>query len=56
MVGVSALTPEQGETVGDVFYRGKPNPKAPHLAPDANGLIWLPKASFGEAFAQHASL
>jgi pimeloyl-ACP methyl ester carboxylesterase len=55
LVYVAALTPDQGETVGDVFYRGKPNPKAPHLAPDTNGLIWMPKASFGEAFAQNAS-
>jgi pimeloyl-ACP methyl ester carboxylesterase len=54
LVCISALTPDQGETVGDVFYRGKPNPKAPHLAPDAAGLIWLPKASFAEAFAQNA--
>jgi pimeloyl-ACP methyl ester carboxylesterase len=55
LVYIAALTPDQGETVGDVFYRGKPNPKAPHLAPDTNGLIWMPKASFGEAFAQNAS-
>jgi pimeloyl-ACP methyl ester carboxylesterase len=55
LVYVAALTPDQGETVGDVFYRAKPNPKAPHLAPDANGLIWMPKASFAEAFAQNAS-
>jgi pimeloyl-ACP methyl ester carboxylesterase len=55
LVCISALTPDQGETVGDVFYRGKPNPKAPHLAPDADGLIWLPKDSFAEAFAQNAS-
>jgi pimeloyl-ACP methyl ester carboxylesterase len=54
LVYVAALTPDQGETVGDMFYRGKPHPKAPHLAPDTNGLIWMPKASFGEAFAQNA--
>ena len=29
LVYVAALTPDQGETVGDVFYRGKPHPKAP---------------------------
>ncbi len=55
LVCISALTPDKGETVGDVFYRGKPNPKVPHLAPDADGLIWMPKVSFGEAFAQNAS-
>ena len=52
---LAALTPDQGETVGDVFYRGKPHPKAPQLAPDTNNLIWMPKDSFAEAFAQNAS-
>jgi pimeloyl-ACP methyl ester carboxylesterase len=54
LVFVAALTPDEGETVGDVFYRGKPHPKAPQLAPDADGLIWMPEAGFGEAFAQNA--
>jgi pimeloyl-ACP methyl ester carboxylesterase len=52
---IAALTPEQGETVGDVFYRGTPHPKAPHLAPDRNDLIWMPDDSFADAFAQNAS-
>ena len=55
LIYVAALTPNQGETVGEVFYRGKPHPKAPQLAPDANGLIWMPEDSFGDAFAQNAS-
>jgi pimeloyl-ACP methyl ester carboxylesterase len=55
LIYVAALTPDQGETVGDVFYRGKPHPKAPQLAPDANGLIWMPEDSFRDAFAQNAS-
>jgi pimeloyl-ACP methyl ester carboxylesterase len=55
LVYIAALTPERGETVGDVFYRGTPHPKAPQLAPDPNGLIWMPDDSFGEAFAQNAS-
>ena len=55
LVYVAALTPDQGETVGDVFYRGKPHPKAPRLAPNADGLIWMPEAGFKDAFAQNAS-
>ena len=55
LVYVTALAPDEGETVGDVFYRSKPHPKAPKLAPDANGLIWLPEAAFPEAFAPNAS-
>ena len=43
------------ETVADVFYRAAPHPRAPKLAPDDNGLIWLPDAAFATAFAQHAS-
>lgn len=55
LVFVAALAPDKGETVGDVFYRGKPHPKAPQLAPDADGLIWMPEHGFGDAFAQNAS-
>jgi pimeloyl-ACP methyl ester carboxylesterase len=55
LVYVAALTPDRGETVSDVFYRGQPHPKSPLLAPDANGLIWMPRDSFADAFAQNAS-
>src|SRR6516165_6651889 len=55
LVYVTALAPDEGETVADVFYRLAPHPKAPKLAPDKNGLIWLPEAAFKDAFAQHAS-
>jgi len=55
LVYVTALAPEEGERVVDVFYRSEPHPMAPKLAPDSNGLIWLPEAAFGTAFAQNAS-
>jgi len=55
LVYVTALAPDEGETVADVFYRTEPHPKAPKLAPDAHGLIWLPEAAFSDAFAPHAS-
>ena len=55
LVYVAALAPDQGETVADVFYRTKPHPLAPQLAPDADGLIWLPDAAFSTAFAQQAT-
>jgi hypothetical protein len=48
--------PDEGETVGDVFYRGKPHPQAPVLAPDDDELIWLPEEAFAAAFAQRASM
>jgi pimeloyl-ACP methyl ester carboxylesterase len=55
LVFVAALAPEEGETVAEVFYRDKPHPEAPQLAPDKHGLIWLPQEAFGAAFSQHAS-
>jgi pimeloyl-ACP methyl ester carboxylesterase len=55
LVYVAALAPDEGETVADVFYRTEPHPKAPKLAPDPHGLIWLPEEAFPVAFAPHAS-
>ena len=55
LVYVAALAPDEGETVADVFYHAEPHPKAPKLAPDAHGLIWLPEEAFPAAFAPHAS-
>jgi len=36
-VFIAALAPDEGETVGEVFYRDKPHPQAPQLAPDRHG-------------------
>ncbi len=55
LVYVSALAPDEGETVADVFYRTQPHPQAPKLAPDKHGLIYLPDSAFAEAFAQNAA-
>jgi pimeloyl-ACP methyl ester carboxylesterase len=55
LVYVAALAPDQGETVAEVFYREAPHPKAPKLAPDEDGFIWMPNESFSEAFAQNAT-
>ena len=55
LVYVTALAPDEGEKVAGVFYRLEPHPQAPKLAPDSNGLIWLPDGAFATAFAQNAS-
>jgi pimeloyl-ACP methyl ester carboxylesterase len=55
LIYIAALAPDEGETVADVFYRGKPHPLAPKLAPDNHGLIYLPHEAFAAAFAQNAS-
>jgi pimeloyl-ACP methyl ester carboxylesterase len=54
LVYIAALAPDQGETVADVFYRMPPHPKAPQLAPDAYGVIWMPEEGFGNAVAHEA--
>jgi len=55
LVYVAALAPDEGETVAQVFYKDESHPKAPHLAPDADGFIWMPDDGFANAFAQNAT-
>src|SRR5271155_3007141 len=55
LVFVTALAPDEDETIAEVFYRAKPHPEAPQLAPDAHGLIWMPRGAFDTAFSHHAS-
>jgi len=54
LVYIAALAPAEGETVAEVFYREKPHAKAPQLAPDTQGFIWMPETGFADAFAQGA--
>ena len=54
LVYIAALAPDEGETVADVFYRTPCHPKAPQLAPDSDGLIWMPEDGFGNAVAHQA--
>src|ERR1700729_1349691 len=49
LVYVAALAPDEGETVAQVFYKDESHPKAPHLQPDADGLIWMPEEGFQNA-------
>jgi pimeloyl-ACP methyl ester carboxylesterase len=55
LVYIAALAPDEGETVAQVFYRDMSHPKAPQLAPDEDGFIWMPDAGFDNAFAQNAT-
>ena len=55
LIYVAALAPDEGETVAEVFYREKPHPEAPQLAPDEDGFIWMPDSGFSHAFAQNAT-
>lgn len=55
LVYIAAIVPDVGETVGDVFRRVPPHPRAPQLQPDADGLLWLTVDAFRNAFAPDAS-
>jgi pimeloyl-ACP methyl ester carboxylesterase len=55
LVYIAALAPDEGETVAQVFYRDEKHPRSPQLAPDADGLIWMPDEGFPNAFSQHAT-
>lgn len=55
LVYISALAPDEGETVAQVFYRDDKHPRSPQLAPDADGFIRMPEDGFGNAFAQNAT-
>jgi pimeloyl-ACP methyl ester carboxylesterase len=56
LVYISALAPDEGETVAQVFYRNPSHPEAPKLAPDSHGFIWMPNDGFRRAVAHKASL
>jgi pimeloyl-ACP methyl ester carboxylesterase len=55
LVYITALAPDEGETVGDVFNRVPPHARAPKLSPDTHGLIYLPESAFAAAFAPNAT-
>ena len=56
LVYISALAPDEGETVAQVFYRNPSHPEAPKLAPDSHGFIRMPDDGFRRAVAHKASL
>jgi pimeloyl-ACP methyl ester carboxylesterase len=55
LVYIAALAPDEGESVGQVFYREAAHPEAPKLVPDSHGLIWMTDDGFRRAVAHKAS-
>ena len=55
LVYISALAPDEGETVARVFYLNPNSPEAPKMVPDSRGYIWLPRDAFHRALCQNAS-
>jgi hypothetical protein len=51
---IAAIVPDKGETVGEIFGRTAPHPKAPQLEPDKNGLLWVNAEAFRDAIAPNA--
>ena len=55
LVFIAAIVPDEGETVGQLFHRAEPHPKAPQLVPDENGLLWMSAEEFANAVAPDAT-
>ena len=56
LVYIAAVVPDEGETVGEVFTRVAPHPKAPKLHPDQDGFLWLNADAFRDAVAPNAAI
>jgi pimeloyl-ACP methyl ester carboxylesterase len=55
LVYISALAPDEGETVAKVFYRDTPSPEQPKMVPDSHGYVWMADDAFRRALAQNAT-
>ena len=55
LVYVTALAPDEGETVAKVFYLNPNSPEAPKMVPDSHGFVWLPDDAFSRAITHKAS-
>jgi pimeloyl-ACP methyl ester carboxylesterase len=55
LVYITALAPDEGETVAKVFYLNPNSPEAPKMVPDSNGFVWMPDDGFHRAIAHKAS-
>ena len=55
LVYITALAPEEGETVAKVFYHDEASPYQPKMVPDAHNLVWMPDDAFRRALAHKAS-
>src|ERR1700722_6270915 len=55
LVYITALAPDEGETVAKVFYLNPNSPEAPKMSPNSHGFIWLPDDAFPRAITHKAS-
>lgn len=55
LVYITALAPDEGETVAKVFYLNPNSPEAPKMVPNSHGFVWLPDDAFSRAITHKAS-
>src|SRR5215468_9722045 len=55
LVYVAAMAPDEGESVGDLFFRAAPHPDAPAVQPDKDGFVSLDVVGFRAAAAPDAT-
>ena len=55
LVYITALAPDEGETVAKVFYLNPNSPEAPKMVPDSHGFVWLPDDAFPRVLTHKAS-
>lgn len=55
LVYVTALAPDEGETVAKVFYHDEPSPEQPKMVPDSHNFVWMPEDAFRRVLAHRAS-
>lgn len=55
LVYITALAPDEGETVAKIFYLYPNSPEAPKMVPDSHGFVWIPDEGFRQALASNAS-
>jgi pimeloyl-ACP methyl ester carboxylesterase len=55
LVYITALAPDEGETVAKSFYHDEPSPDQPKMVPDSHNFVWMPENAFRRALAHKAS-
>jgi pimeloyl-ACP methyl ester carboxylesterase len=54
LVYITAMAPDEGETVGELLHRAAPHASAPTLVPDEDELLWMSAKGFADAVAHES--
>jgi pimeloyl-ACP methyl ester carboxylesterase len=55
LVYITAMAPDEGETVVQLFHRAAPHASAPALVPDEDSFLWMSAKGFADAVAHDSS-